>query len=158
MARRSILTFFLTAIVFLLLGATGVYLALSIPNDIRAEALLIAARSDLQSGKRDEAREKFETVVKNYPRTDAAAAASFALFRLLDQDRKELAEALAKVERQRAAVQRQVGELDRRVGEASRQAGEALVKASTPPPPPKPTVTRRPTSKRTATAPRRRRS
>lgn len=124
MPRRTAYAILLTAIVFLLLGAAGAYLAMSIPNDIRAEAILKEARSHLQAGEREQAREKFETVVKNFPRTDAASAASYALFRLLDGDRKELAQQLEALEKQRATVQKRMDDLDKRISEAPRQTQE----------------------------------
>lgn len=155
--RRTVLTFFATAIVFVFLGGLGVYLALSIPNDIRAETLLKEARSELKLGKNDAARAKFEEVVKSYPRTDAAAAASYALFRLLDQERKQLEERLEKIQTERAQMQKTMGELGQRVSDASRKAEEAAARPVPAPIPPKPTVTKKPAPKR-PTPTRKRRS
>lgn len=124
MPRRTAYGIFLTALVFLLLGGAGTYLAMSIPNDIRAEAILKEARSHLQAGDRELAREKFETVVKSFPRTDAASAAAYALFRLLDSDREALAQKLEAMEKERAAIQKRMNDLDKRVSEAAPQARE----------------------------------
>lgn len=156
MPRGRFLSFVATGLVFLVIGAVAVYLAITIPNDVKAETLLKEARSELQAGDRDDARQKFETVIKNHPRTDAAAAASYALFRLLDQDRKDLEEQIAVLEKERDALRAGMGDLDKRVGEASRKAEEAAAKPA-PPPAKKPVVKKKPTPKRT-TPTRRRRS
>jgi uncharacterized coiled-coil DUF342 family protein len=148
MPRRTAYAFLFTALVFLLLGGAGTYLAMSIPNDIKAEAILKEARSDLQAGRRDEARQKFETVVRNYPRTDAAAAAAYALFRMLHSDRQELAQELEALRKERASIQQRIGELDTRLGEAARQAAEA---AQQPPPPPPKQETKPPARRTTPT-------
>lgn len=132
------------------------YLWYSIPNDIRAEGLMKEARADMQAGNRDLARQKYETVVRNHPRTDAAATATYALFRLLDQDRKDLEEQLNAVEKERTALKSSMGDLDKRVAEASRQAAAAAAKPAPPPPAPKKTVTKKPTPVKKAPVRRRR--
>ncbi|HYR27223.1 MAG TPA: hypothetical protein VEU30_02085, partial [Thermoanaerobaculia bacterium] len=69
----------LTGIVSAILGAIVVYLVLSVPNDLRADSMLKDARKDLESKKNDDARKKLVSVVQQYPRTDAGAAAIAAL-------------------------------------------------------------------------------
>ena len=107
MIRRA--TAILFAVLTLLIGAGAAWVAASVPRDIRAETLLKDARARLQEGKKDEARQTLHEIVKSYPRTDAAAAASYALFRLVDQERKELAARIAELEKDRenqvAAIQ-----------------------------------------------------
>ena len=71
----------------MLIGAVVAWLLLSIPNDLKADAILKDARADIEAGKRDEAREELLAVVQQYPRTDAAATAMAILFRMSDQDR-----------------------------------------------------------------------
>lgn len=88
MRVRTVITF--TAIVSAILGAVAVYLVLTVPNDLKADAMLKTARRDLESGQRDKARDELSRIVQEYPRTDAAAAATVALVRLGDQERKEL--------------------------------------------------------------------
>lgn len=155
MPRGRLVTFIASALLFLAIGGLTVYFALSIPNDIRAEALLKEARTDLQAGRKDEARGKFEEVVRNYPRTDAAAAATYALFRMVDQERRELESRVEKLRSERAAVLKQMGELGLRVDDASRQAKEAAAKAAAPKPAPKPTVQKKAPTRRTTTRRRR---
>src|SRR4051812_30993219 len=93
---RTVLT--LTAIVSSILGAGAAYLALSVPNDLKADAMMKDARRNLESGKRDTARTQLSRIIQQYPRTDAAAAATIALVTLGEQERKELE---AEVERLR---------------------------------------------------------
>jgi uncharacterized coiled-coil DUF342 family protein len=88
MRIRTLLIF--TAIVSAILGGAAVYLALTVPNDLKADAMLKHARKDLESGKRDPARTELSKIVQQFPRTDAAAAATVALVTLGEQERKEL--------------------------------------------------------------------
>ncbi len=88
MRVRSVLT--LTAIVSSILGGVAVYLVLSVPNDLKADAMMKAARRNLEAGKRDLARGELSNIVQQYPRTDAAAAATIALITLGDEERKDL--------------------------------------------------------------------
>src|SRR5687767_10091822 len=111
MARRGSLL--LTAFLFLILGVAAGYLFLSIPRDVRAEALLKQARQALQEKKSDEARQTFERVVKEYPRTDAAGAATYALFRILDQERQELERKLTALEKQRQTDAKKIADVER---------------------------------------------
>lgn len=75
-----------TAIASALIGAVVVYLVLTVPNDIQANALMKQARSDLAAGRTDQARDSLARIVQQYPRTDAAAAATVALVRLGDEE------------------------------------------------------------------------
>ncbi|HEY2323179.1 MAG TPA: tetratricopeptide repeat protein, partial [Thermoanaerobaculia bacterium] len=75
-----------TAIVSAILGAVVAYLVLTVPNDIQAAALMKRAKSQMESGKTDQARTSLARIVQQYPRTDAAAAATVALIRLDDDD------------------------------------------------------------------------
>jgi len=75
-----------TAIVSAILGAVVAYLVLTVPNDIQAAALMKTAKEQIESGKTDQARASLARVVQQYPRTDAAAAATLALIRLDDDD------------------------------------------------------------------------
>jgi thioesterase domain-containing protein len=86
---------YLTAFVAAILGATASYLALSVPNDLRADALLKQARKELTDGKNDQARDSLSKIVLQYPRTDAAAAATVALASLSKKERDDLARAIS---------------------------------------------------------------
>ena len=86
-----------TAIVSAILGGFAVYLVMSVPNDLKADAMLKHARKDLEAGKREPARDELSRIVQQYPRTDAAAAAMVALLKLEEQQRKELQAELARL-------------------------------------------------------------
>ncbi|HEY2090827.1 MAG TPA: hypothetical protein VGJ81_02975 [Thermoanaerobaculia bacterium] len=75
-----------TAIVSAILGAVVAYLVLTVPNDIQAAALMKRAKDQIASGKMDQAQTSLAKIVQQYPRTDAAAAATLALIRLRDDD------------------------------------------------------------------------
>lgn len=88
---------FSTAFVSAILGGSAVYLALTVPNDLNADSMLKTARKNLEAGKRESARDDLSKIVQQYPRTDAAAAATMALVRLGEQERKELQAEVARV-------------------------------------------------------------
>jgi hypothetical protein len=135
----------LTGIVSSLLGALVVYLVLSVPNDLRADALLKQARRDIEQGNRDAARTTLLKVVQQYPRTDGAAAATAALVSLAQKDRDDLARAIAFVRTQNAEQSRLIQEL---------QSGMAALKTVPPAPviaaapAPAPAVTKAPVKKK----------
>ena len=74
MRTRSFLI--LTAIVSSLLGAVVAWLVLTVPNDLQAGAMMKAARNDVAAGRNDKARQELSRIIQQYPRTDAAAAAT----------------------------------------------------------------------------------
>jgi hypothetical protein len=86
-----------TAFVSAILGGSAVYLALTVPNDLKADSMLKTARKDLEEGKRETARDDLSKIVQQYPRTDAAAAATVALMRLSEQEQKDLRAEIARV-------------------------------------------------------------
>jgi hypothetical protein len=122
MIRRTVTV--LIAIGALLLGAGVAWVALSVPRDIRAEALLKDARAKLQKGDREGARKSFQEITKSFPRTDAAAAAAYALFRLSEQDAAELRGRLEALDRSRS-TQEQLTAEERKAQEAERPQREA---------------------------------
>lgn len=162
MLRRAV--FILTTVLSLIVGGAIVYLFMSIPNDLQAENLLTQARADLQKKDRDAAREKLTTIVRDYPRTDAAAAASFALFRLLLEDRRELQRRVTELEKRQKDLTGQLARSGRQLEElAKRPVPEPPKAAPAQPAPAKRNVIRRstPPKKKTTpkpSAPRRRRS
>lgn len=90
----------LTAFVSSILGGVVVYLMLSVPHDLRADALLKQARQDMRDGDNEKARQSLSKVVQQYPRTDAAAAATVALVSIGQKERDDLARAIALLRRQ----------------------------------------------------------
>jgi TolA-binding protein len=90
----------LTAFVSSILGGVVVYLMLSVPNDLRADALLKQARQDMRDGDNEKARQSLSKVVQQYPRTDAAAAATVALVSIGQKERDDLSRAIALLRRQ----------------------------------------------------------
>jgi predicted negative regulator of RcsB-dependent stress response len=115
-----------TAILSSLLGAVVVYLVFTVPNDVQASVLLREARKEIAAGRNDTARQSLAKIVQQYPRTDAAAAATVALATLGDQERLELERTVLALRQTADAQQKQLADL--------RQKVDTI--AATPPPPP----------------------
>ncbi|MCU1227835.1 MAG: hypothetical protein JWO97_719 [Acidobacteria bacterium] len=116
----------LTAIVSSLLGAVAVYLVLTVPNDLQAGAMLRSAKKSLAAHDNATARATLSKIVQQYPRTDAAAAATVALVALANEERQQVANDVVSL---------------RRIVEAQQKALIALgakVDAATAAPPPAP--------------------
>jgi len=79
-----------TALLSSILGAVAVYFVLTIPNDVQADAMLKEARESIATGESAEGRETLIKIVQQYPRTNAAAAATAALVKIADEDRQKL--------------------------------------------------------------------
>jgi hypothetical protein len=125
----------LTAIVSSLLGAVAVYLVLTVPNDLQAGAMLQSAKKSLAAHDNETARATLSKIVQQYPRTDAAAAATVALVALANEERQELAKDIVSLQR---------------VAEAQQKALTALgakVEAATVAPPPAPAPVPQPVAK-----------
>jgi hypothetical protein len=137
-----------TAIVSSILGAGVAYLVLAVPNDLRADAMLKTARKDLETGKRDAAREALSRIVQQYPRTDAAAAATIALVRLGDQERRELESEISRLRNENAEHAAALNNL-RQVVDAIKNTPPKVIVQQVPAPKPPP--------KKKAPPPRRRR-
>ena len=127
--------FYLTAFVSAILGATVVYLVLSVPNDLRADALLKDARKDLTDGQHDRARESLSKIIQQYPRTDAAAAATVALVSLGKKERDDLARAVTFLRTQNEQQSRLISDLQKNVT-AIRDAPPKVVTVTAPAPKP----------------------
>ena len=127
----------LTGIVSSILGAIVVYLMLSVPNDLRADSLLKDAKADLEQKKNNDARQKLSSIVQQYPRTDAAAAATVALIALSDTDRQRLERELSLVRAQHSQQTKLISELQKSVTDI-RNAPPKVVTVQAPPPAPKP--------------------
>src|ERR1051325_11459114 len=98
MKVRTLLT--MTAFVSSILGAVIVYLVLSVPNDLRADALMKEARKDITAGNTTKARDALTKIVQQYPRTDAAAAATVALVSLANKEHEDLARSVGALRKQ----------------------------------------------------------
>ncbi|HUP61170.1 MAG TPA: hypothetical protein VNA69_12200 [Thermoanaerobaculia bacterium] len=151
MKVRTVLWF--TAIVSSILGALVVYLLLSVPNDLRADTLLKDARKHLGDGRNDEARQALTKIVQQYPRTDAAAAATVALISLNDKERDELARGLAQLRRQNESQSKLIADLQKSVTEIRNAPPKVVIVAA--PPPKKPPAKKTTTKKKTTTRRRR---
>jgi TolA-binding protein len=137
MKVRALLTF--TGIVSSILGALVVYLMLSVPNDLRADGLLKQARQEITDGKNAEARASLSKIVQQYPRTDAAAAATVALVSLAQKDRDDLARAVAQLRKQNEQQTKLISELQTNV--------TAIRNRPAPAPAPAPAVAQAPAPK-----------
>jgi thioredoxin-like negative regulator of GroEL len=150
---------YLTAIVSAILGATVVYLVLSVPNDLRADAIMKTARREITNGNHDKARESLAKVVQQYPRTDAAAAATVALTSLEKKERDDLARAVAQLRAQNEQQARILADLQKTVGEV-KNAPPKVVTVTAPAPKPaatKVTPKKKTTPRKKTTSRRRRR-
>ena len=153
------LLLYLTAIVAAVLGATVVYLVLSVPNDLRADALLKQARQDMTSGNNARARESLSKIVLQYPRTDAAAAATVALSSLSEKERDDLARAISHLRTQNEEQARLIADLQRSVTDV-KNAPPKVVTVQAPAPKPaakKVTPKKRTSTKKKTTSTKRRR-
>jgi predicted RND superfamily exporter protein len=135
MRVRGVLIF--TGIVSSILGALVVYLVLSVPNDLRADALLKQARQDITDKDTDKARQTLLKIIQQYPRTDAAAAATAAVLALDKKERDDLARAMASVTAQNTQQTKLLGELQRNVDELKKPPpAPVVVQAPAPKPAP----------------------
>ena len=140
----------LTAIVSSILGAIVVYLVLSVPNDLRADSLLKDARKDIEASKHDEARQKLSSIVQQYPRTDAAAAATVALVTLAETDRQKLERDIAMLRTQHAQQSKIIDELQKGLTDV-KNAPPKVVTVQAPAPkkaPPKKSSTKKKSTRR----------
>jgi hypothetical protein len=150
MAYRRLLI--ATAILSSLIGALVVWLALTVPRDLKSDALLKQARKELDAGHREKARDALAVIVQQYPRTDAAAAATLALLKMSEQEVRDLGTDVASVRRDRDEERRQINALTSQMGElrkpapvvvAPPAAAKPAVKAAPKKPVAKKKVTRR---------------
>jgi len=123
-----------TAILSAIIGGVVVYLVLTVPNDVQAAALMKTAKQQIAKGDNDHARESLSRIVQQYPRTDAAAAATVALASLNDNDQQKLAADLNALQAAGDAQQKQIAALTQKVDEL---AARPIPQPAPPPPPPK---------------------
>jgi hypothetical protein len=147
----------LTGIVSALLGALVVYLMLSVPNDLRADGLLKEARQNITDGQNEKARASLLKIVQQYPRTDAAAAATAALVTLAQKDRDDLARAVALVRTQNAQQTKLIADLQKSVTDLKNAPPKVVtVQAPAPKPAAKKVTPKRKTAPKKKTTRRRR--
>jgi len=139
-----------TALLSSLLGAVVAYLVLTVPNDIQAATLLRQARKQISAGHNDEARQSLARIIQQYPRTDAAAAATVAMATIADQERHELMKSIAAQKQTIDGQQKQIADLAQKV--------DTLASAPPPAPPaPKASAPAKKTKKHTQKRTRHRR-
>lgn len=129
-----------TAIVSAIIGGVVVYLVLTVPNDVQAAALMKTAKQQIAKGDNDHARDSLSKIVQEYPRTDAAAAATVALASLSDNQRQKLAADLKALQTAHDAQQKQIADLTQKVDEL---AARPVPQPAPPPQPAKKKTTRR---------------
>lgn len=139
-----------TAIVSAVLGAIVAYLVLTVPNDLQADALLKSARKEIAAGQNDRARRALSSIVQQYPRTDAAAAATVALVSLADSEHQKLLAALGALRSTTATQEKQLAALTQRVDEIANRPPPApvVVQAPARKAPPKKATTKRKSGRR----------
>jgi len=141
----------LTSIVSSILGALVVYLMLSVPNDLRADALLKGARKNVTDGENAKARDSLLRIVQQYPRTDAAAAATAALVALEKKERDELARAVAAVRTQNTQQERLISDLQKNFSEMKNAPPKVVTVTAPAPQPAKATAKKTPPAKKKTT-------
>lgn len=151
MKVRTLLTG--TAIVSSILGAIVVYLVLTVPNDLKADSLLKEAKTQLADGETDRARESLARVVQQYPRTDAAAAATVALVSIADQENYKLRVELGRLRQDLVGQSQEIDGLGKNV-ESIRNAPPKIVTVQAPAPK-KTTPTKKTTPKKKTTTKKR---
>lgn len=134
MRARSLLI--LTAIVSSLLGAVVAWLVLTVPNDLHAGTLLKSARKDVEAGQNDKARHELSRIIQQYPRTDAAAAATVALATIEYSERHALETTIQQVRKMSAAQQKALSDLTARVNTLAAAPPPQPVTVQAPPPAP----------------------
>ncbi|HEX2832946.1 MAG TPA: hypothetical protein VHW00_08025 [Thermoanaerobaculia bacterium] len=136
----------LTALASSILGAVVVYLILSVPNDLRADALLKDARTQMKDGNSEKARESLSKIVQQYPRTDAAAAATVALVSLGQKERDDLTRAVTLLRRQNEQQTQLLNALQQNVAELRNAPPKTITVTAPAPAPPKTTTTKKKTT------------
>jgi predicted negative regulator of RcsB-dependent stress response len=136
-----------TALLSSVLGAVVAYLVLTVPNDVQAAALMKTARKQIAAGDNDHARQSLSRIVQQYPRTDAAAAATVALASIEDNERHKLAAELNVLRSVSTAQQKQLAALGQRIDEiAARPIPQPVIIQAAPK---KTTVKKAPAKRRT---------
>jgi hypothetical protein len=125
MRVRTVMIF--TAITSSLLGAVVAYLVLTVPNDLHADAMLKQARRDISDGENAKGRDSLTKIVQQFPRTDAAAAATVALVKLADEERQKLDRELETVRQEAAAQKKQIDALSEQVRQLANAPAKTVI-------------------------------
>jgi hypothetical protein len=125
-----------TSLFSAILGAVVAYLVLTVPNDLQAAALMKQARTDITAGRSDTARTSLLKIVQQYPRTDAAAAATVALVKLADDDRLKMQRELDAVRREQSRQIAVVNQMQTTIDDVKNAPPKTIV-VQQPAPPPK---------------------
>ena len=125
-----------TSVFSAILGAVVAYLVLTVPNDLQAGALMKEARREITAGRSDTARTSLMRIVQQYPRTDAAAAATVALVKLADDDRLTLQRELDAVRREQSRQIAVVNQMQTTIDDVKNAPPKTIV-VQQPAPPPK---------------------
>jgi hypothetical protein len=144
----------LTAIVSSFIGGVAVYVALTVPNDLRADALLKQAKREMAAGENVNARNTLAKVVQQYPRTDGAAAATVALVTLGEKERDDLMRAVVQLRRQTNQQTLLLDQLQKAVLDA-KNAPPQVVTVTQPAPVPAPAPVKKAPPKKKSTRRRR---
>jgi len=136
-----------TALLSAALGAVVVYLVMTVPADVQASALMKKAKQQIADGDHDNARASLSRIVQQYPRTDAAAAATVALATLADTERRKLTTEIDALKRQQDALQKQIATQGERVQTIENRPAPAPVIIHEPAPPPAPKPVAKPSTK-----------
>ena len=126
-----------TSLLSAILGAVVVYLVLTVPNDLQAAALMKQARNDITAGRSDTARASLSRIVQQYPRTDAAAAATVALVKLADDDRLKMQRELDAVRREQSRQIAVVNQMQTTIDDVKNAPPKTIVVQQAAPPPKK---------------------
>jgi len=125
MKVRTLLLF--TAIVSAILGGVAAYLVLTVPNDLEAAALMKQAKRDMNAGRTDNARKSLAKIVQQYPRTDAAAAATVALVKLADDDRDKLQRELDALKREQSRQTAAINQVQNTIDEVKNAPPKTVI-------------------------------
>lgn len=134
----------MTAIVSSILGAVVAYLVLTVPNDVEAAALMRQARKDITAGRTTSGRTSLVKIVQQYPRTDAAAAATVALVKLADDDRDKLQRELDALKAEQSRQTAVVNQMQTTINDVKNAPPKTIVVEKTVPAPRKVTAKKKP--------------
>ncbi len=126
-----------TAVISSLRGALVADVVLPVPHDSPANGLLKQARGELHSGKTEQARDSLSNIVQQYPRTDAAAAATVALVKIGDAEHKRLQNDLVALRRDREQEAAAITQLQQSVDEVKNAPPKTIVVQAPAKPAPK---------------------
>jgi len=136
-----------TALLSSILGAVAVYFVLTIPNDVQADAMLKEARESIATGENAEGRETLIKIVQQYPRTNAAAAATAALVTIADEERQKLGREIETLRKQSTDQKATLDALTQQVTEIKNTPPKTVTVEV----PAKPTSTKKTAAKKSST-------